>query len=66
MKLRRYLICCFVLFLSSGFSSRAAEAPDYVENHDTLYNNLTVEKRGTVVELRHPFPWTMSVVRLGD
>ena len=25
---------------------------DYVENFDSLYNNLTVEKRGTVVELR--------------
>lgn len=30
----------------------AAEVPDYIENHDTLYNNLTVEKRGSVVELR--------------
>ena len=52
MKPRRYLICCFVLFLSIADSSRAVEAPDYIENHDTLYNNLTVEKRGTVVELR--------------
>ncbi|MBI5381053.1 MAG: fused MFS/spermidine synthase [Opitutae bacterium] len=29
-----------------------AAEPDYVQNFDSLYNNLTVEKRGTVVELR--------------
>jgi spermidine synthase len=29
-----------------------APAADFVENHDTLYNNLTIERRGTVVELR--------------
>lgn len=29
-----------------------AEAPDYIEHHDTLYNSLTVEKRGPIVELR--------------
>ena len=52
MKPRRPLICCIILLLSGVFTSRAAQAPDYIENHDTLYNNLTVEKRGTVVELR--------------
>lgn len=30
----------------------AAESGDRVEQFDTLYNSLTVEKRGTVVELR--------------
>ena len=30
----------------------AAEAGDYVESFDTLYNNLTVEKTGSIVELR--------------
>jgi len=40
--------CC----LASVTLSLAATGPDYVETHDTLYNNLTVEKRGTVVELR--------------
>ena len=34
-------------------------AADFVENHDTLYNNLTIERRGTVVELR-----ARSIVRL--
>jgi spermidine synthase len=27
-------------------------AADYVERHDTIYNSLTIERRGTVVELR--------------
>ena len=30
----------------------ATESGNYVESYDTLYNNLTVEKTGTVVELR--------------
>lgn len=30
----------------------AAPAGDYVENFDTIYNSLTVEKRGSIVELR--------------
>ena len=34
------------------FAGGALSAADYVENHDTLYNNLTIERRGTVVELR--------------
>ena len=42
---------CVVVCISAC-SVRAAETPDYIEHHDTLYNNLTVEKRGTVVELR--------------
>jgi len=34
------------------FAGGALSAADFVENHDTLYNNLTIERRGTVVELR--------------
>lgn len=30
----------------------AAPAGDFVEHHDTIYNSLTVEKRGSIVELR--------------
>lgn len=40
----------FVACLFAG--AVAAPAADFVENHDTLYNNLTIERRGTVVELR--------------
>lgn len=29
-----------------------ASGADYVEHHDTIYNSLTVEKRGNIVELR--------------
>ena len=34
------------------FSALAANGPDYVESFDTIYNSLTVEKRGSLVELR--------------
>lgn len=30
----------------------AARGADYIEHYDTLYNNLTVERNGSVVELR--------------
>jgi spermidine synthase len=40
------LVAC--LFAGAVF----APAADFVENHDTLYNNLTIERRGTLVELR--------------
>lgn len=33
-------------------ASPAASAPDFVEHFDTIYNSLTVEKRGAIVELR--------------
>ncbi len=52
MKARIFQIYSVVLILSCVVTAFAVEAPDYVENHDTLYNNLTIEKRGTVVELR--------------
>ena len=41
-----------VVWLSLPLALAAAEAGDYIENFDTLYNNLTVEKSGSVVELR--------------
>jgi spermidine synthase len=41
----------FALVMSSALAS-AAESGNSVESFDTLYNSLTVEKRGTVVELR--------------
>lgn len=31
---------------------RAGEAGDYVESFDTIYNSLTIERRGTLVEMR--------------
>ena len=42
------------LFVIAGLTTsllRAAEG-DYVEHFDTIYNSLTVEKKGTIVELR--------------
>jgi spermidine synthase len=47
MKTPRHLL---VFFLTA--TVLAAAERDYVESFDSLYNNLTVEKRGTVVELR--------------
>lgn len=34
-----------------GFAA-SASGPDFIENFDTIYNSLTVEKRGSIVELR--------------
>jgi spermidine synthase len=48
MKLHRW-ICWWV---GLGSALVAAEKGNYVESFDTLYNSLTVEKRGSVVELR--------------
>ena len=47
MKFHR-LCACFVSLVSV---SVAADG-DYVERYDTIYNSLTVEKRGNIVELR--------------
>jgi spermidine synthase len=47
----------------------AADKGDYVETFDTLYNSLTVEKRGSVVELRarsHTSVYLESAVDLAD
>jgi spermidine synthase len=37
---------------SPAWSAASAIAPDYTESYDTPYNNLTVQKIGSVVELR--------------
>jgi spermidine synthase len=47
----------FVLALVPAFAADAPPAPavpagDYVESFDTLYNSLTVQRTGTLVELR--------------
>lgn len=46
MKISRLLICVLL-----PLAARAAEG-DYVEHYDTIYNSLTVEKKGAIVELR--------------
>lgn len=46
---RLLAIACLALSLAT---LAAAAAGDYVESFDTLYNNLTVEKTGNIVELR--------------
>jgi spermidine synthase len=47
MKTLRHLFC-----LLSGVVTLAAAEGDYVRSYDSLYNSLTVEKRGNIVELR--------------
>lgn len=42
----------FLFFLVPFVARAAASDPDYIEHHDTIYNSLTVEKRGSIVELR--------------
>lgn len=42
----------FALSLSLSLSLANARAQDYVEHFDTIYNSLTVERRGNIVELR--------------
>ncbi|MEO7599266.1 MAG: fused MFS/spermidine synthase [Opitutus sp.] len=42
----------FLLSLGMAIGAGAASTGNSVETFDTLYNSLTVEKRGTVVELR--------------
>jgi len=41
-----------IAWLSLPLALVAAEMGDYVASFDTLYNNLTVEKTGSIVELR--------------
>jgi spermidine synthase len=47
----KHLRCIFCAFAFAGVLA-AAESGNKVESFDTLYNSLTVEQRGTVVELR--------------
>ncbi len=49
MKTLRLLACLFAPWTPTLWS--AADG-DYIEHFDTIYNSLTVEKRGSVVELR--------------
>ena len=42
----------FLRFLLVVVSAAALSGADYVERYDTLYNSLTIERRGTQVELR--------------
>jgi len=44
-------LCLLVLAPVLGFAA-SPTGPDYVEQYDTTYNSLTVEKRGSIVELR--------------
>lgn len=48
MTLRRLSFLVLILASIRAF----AAAGDFVENYDTIYNSLTVEKRGSIVELR--------------
>lgn len=41
----------FLVLILASLRAFAA-AGDFVENYDTIYNSLTVEKRGSIVELR--------------
>jgi spermidine synthase len=50
MNLSRFLRpVSFALLIGS---LAAAEGTDYIEHYDTIYNSLTVERRGSMVELR--------------
>ncbi len=42
----------FALLLVSVAGGSALNGADYVERYDTLYNSLTIERSGTLVELR--------------
>ena len=55
MKSMRYLVVSAAVWCGASVALAAnAPAPqgDYVENYDTIYNSLTVEKRGNIVEMR--------------
>lgn len=42
----------FLALLALSLALPRARAQDYVEHFDTIYNSLTVERRGSIVELR--------------
>ncbi len=50
MKTKRWMLGA--LCLASLHTGCAAREGDFIEQHDTLYNSLTIERRGSVVELR--------------
>jgi spermidine synthase len=43
---------CFLVFTLATSAAPAAESGNYLESFDTIYNSLTIERSGTVVELR--------------
>ena len=42
----------FALLMTLAVSAGLAPAQDSLEHFDTIYNSLTVERRGQIVELR--------------
>lgn len=50
--MKRFLALGVLAFSLLANSGLAAASNDYVESYDTPYNNLTVQRTGTVVELR--------------
>jgi spermidine synthase len=59
---------CFLIGLLLPLAVRATSG-DYLEHFDTLYNSLTVEKKGSIVELRarsRTFEALESAVDLSD
>jgi len=46
----KFLVLLLSLFLTSSLC--AAQSGNYVESFDTIYNSLTIEKMGSMVELR--------------
>lgn len=43
---------CVGVLLSGARAAQAPRQGNYVENYDTIYNSLTVERKGDIVELR--------------
>ena len=46
------ILRCVLGLALAPVASAAAEAGNYVESFDTIYNSLTIERNGSVVELR--------------
>jgi spermidine synthase len=44
--------CRFVALLVVPLACLAAPAGDYIEHYDTIYNSITVQRTGSIVELR--------------
>jgi spermidine synthase len=52
--IRHRLVLVLSVFALASASCRSSDpaADDFIEHYDTIYNSLTVEKRGPIVELR--------------
>jgi spermidine synthase len=48
--MKRLRLC--IAFAGVMLASLPVAAADFIEQHDTIYNSLTVERRGNIVELR--------------